>query len=163
VAHRDRRVAIDVRLVWCDAIAFEHLLDLAAIAGGIEAHMRLFERALALYRGDFLGSEESAPWMVAARERLRTRFVQASAARGAWLSAAGRWQEARSCYERALRIDEAAEDLCLGLMTCLAALRQPVEGVVAYRRFERCLAAAQGATPASATRALYRRLLAANL
>lgn len=159
VGYHERRIALDPRHVWCDALAFERLLDQAAAASGEEESLRLSERALALYQGDFLADEDAQPWMTPVRERLRARFVRACAAQGQRLAAAQRWREASACFQRGLEVDALAEDLCLGLMTCLRALRQPVDGVVAYRRFEQSLAAVKGGAPASATQALYQRLL----
>lgn len=159
VVYHERRISLDSRHVWCDALAFERLLDQAAAARGDDESLRLFGRALALYHGDFLGDEEPQPWVTPVRERLRARFVHACAVHGQRLAAVKRWREATVCFQRGLEVDALAEDLCLGLMTCLCALRQPVDGVVAYRRFERSLAAVNGGAPASATQALYQRLL----
>jgi LuxR family transcriptional regulator, maltose regulon positive regulatory protein len=159
LAYHDRRIAFDPRVVWCDAAAFEASLDRAADASTELERVRHYQRAMSLYAGDFLEHEESRDWCAAARARLRARFLRACSSLGKRLCAAGRWDDARACYQRGLEMDDAAEDLCLGLMRALAALRQPVDGVTAFRRLERSLAKGAGAQPALATRALYRRLL----
>ena len=146
--YQDRTLALGDGVVWCDALAFEAALDGAD-----------YERAIALYAGDFLLYEDAAPWMLAARLRLRARFVHACAVLGRRYSDAARWEDARACYQRGLEVDELAEDLCLGLMRAVAALKRPVDGVAAFRRLERSLAQGPGVQPALATRALYKRLL----
>lgn len=159
LVHHDRRLAIDPRHVWCDAPAFERLLEHASQTCREEERLRLTERALSLYGGDFLAHEDATPWITAARERLRVRFVRAIALHAYRLADGGRWQEARAWYERGLEIDGLAEELCLGLMTCLAALRLPVDAIAAYRRFERSLSVRPGLAPAGTTQTLYRQLL----
>lgn len=159
LAYHDRRLAFDPAVVWCDALALEACLDRAEIAGKEVDRMRHYQRAMSLYSGDFLAHEEPHPWLVTARERLRARLLRGCSALGRLLCAAGRWEEARACYQHGLGVDDLAEDLCLGLMRALAALRQPVDGVAAFRRLERLLADGPGVQPALATRALYKRLL----
>ena len=158
VIHSDRHIAIDLRTVWCDALSFERMLDLAAGSGRDAERTRLTARALALYRGDFLAGESREDWIVAARERLRARYVLACTAQGERFAAVGHWEEARACFQRGLEADELAEDPCLGLMACYAAMRQPVAGLAVYRRFAHALAHRSGAEPAPAARALYDRL-----
>lgn len=161
LAYHDRRLAFDGKVVWCDAVAFEACLDRAENAATNADRMRHYQRAMSLYAGEFLEHEEPYGWSIAARARLRARFLRGCSALGRRLCAAGRWEEARACYQRGLEVDEVAEDLCLGLMRALAALRQPVDGIAAFRRLERSLAGGGGGgvRPALATRALYKRLL----
>jgi DNA-binding SARP family transcriptional activator len=85
VIHRERHVAIDSRLVWCDAVSFERTLDLAARSDRDEERARLLRRALALYGGDFLPGEARADWIVSVRARLRTRCEEARTALAASL------------------------------------------------------------------------------
>ena len=160
VSHRAHQIAVDSRRVWCDAIAFEWLLDQAAAAHAGDERHRLVERAVALYGGDLEMDEEREAWALEARERLRARFVGISAAQGARLAADGHWAEARAWYARGLERNAGAEELCLGLMNCGLALGHAAEGIAAYRQLERALARQSRAQPAAATRALYQDLLA---
>jgi LuxR family transcriptional regulator, maltose regulon positive regulatory protein len=159
VSHRDGAIALDARHVWCDAVAFERMLDQSARSARESERLRLTARAMALYRGDFLAGEGRHDWVTSARERLRERFVLACAAQGERFAAAARWDEARACFQRGLEVDEAAEDLCLGLMTAYAALGQPLTAATVFRRFALALAHRSGARPASPTRALHQELL----
>jgi LuxR family maltose regulon positive regulatory protein len=77
VIHRERHIAIDPRHVWCDAVSFERMLDLAARSDRNEERARLTRRALALYRGDFLPGEAREDWIVSVRARLRERYERA--------------------------------------------------------------------------------------
>ena len=159
LVYHDRRLALNQEAVWCDVLAFEAALDQAESAPRDAVRIRHYQRAMGLYSGNFLQHEEPSEWVLAARARLRARFVHGCAMLGRRLSDDGRWEEARACFQRGIEVDELAEDLCLGLMRALAALRQPVDGVAAFRRLERSLAQGPGVQPALATRTLYKRLL----
>ena len=159
VAHHERRIALDPRHVRCDAFVFERLLDQSAMAANDADRHRLAREALAAYRGDFLAGEDAQSWIIPVRERLRSRFITACAAQGALLAAAGRAEEARSFYQRGLEADDAVDELCLGVMRCSLALRQPAPGIAAYRGLERALARRPGGRPAAAIRTLYEELL----
>lgn len=154
IAHKGRRLALATRVVWCDSLAFEELLDRAAAARSADERERLTAEALALYRGDLVVDEDRERWAIAARERLRQRFLLACARQGARLAAARRWEEAVASYGRGLEVDPCAEELCLGVMRGTVALGRPEEGIAAYRR----RAAACGAGPAPAVEALYREI-----
>jgi DNA-binding SARP family transcriptional activator len=158
VVHRDRRLALDARRVWSDAAAFELLLESSALAGEEPERMRTAQRALDLYRGDFLADEEDAPWTIGVRQRLRARFVTACASQAARLAAAGRLRDARAFYARGLGIDPTVDELCLGMMRCSQALGEPSVGIAAFRELERALLARRS-RPAAAIEALYAELL----
>ena len=160
VTHRAHRIAVDSRRVWCDAIAFEWLLDQSSAAGERDERHRLVERAVALYVDDLSVDEDREAWALEARDRLRARFVGVSAAQGAHLAAEGRWDEAHAWYARGLERDERAEELCLGLMNCCRAFGRPADGIAAYRRLEQALGRHAGTRPAVAIQTLYQDLLA---
>lgn len=160
VAHHERRLAIDSRRVWCDAAAFETMLDRAAASASDDERDRLARGALAIYRGDLEVDEDREPWALAPRRRLRERFLTASAAQGARFAAAACWDEARESFARGLEKDELAEELCLGLMHAYLALGRPEQGVAAYRGLERALESQRGTRPHAALEGLYRELLA---
>jgi LuxR family transcriptional regulator, maltose regulon positive regulatory protein len=82
IVHRQGRIAIDTRHVWCDAAAFDAMLDRSARCTRAGRRRAIAARALALYRGDFLAGEPRAPWVGLIRARLRARYVAASAAQG---------------------------------------------------------------------------------
>ena len=130
-------VALDQALVWCDAVAFELLLD-----GGKE------EEALALYRGDLLegfhlsGCLEFERWLERERARLRTAAVQAALVHSATLEGQGDLSEAAYWTRRACGwapYDEGTlRSLCQRLVRCgdrNGAVRE-YEGFVARLRAE---------------------------
>lgn len=156
--HRERHVAIDTQLLWCDTIACEQLLDLAARCKRDAQRMQLTASALAIYGGEFLAGEPGDGWIGPIRERLRARYVASCAALAEQLAAGRRWDEARLLFQRGLEADELSENLCLGLMACYRAMRRPLAGRDAYQRFALALKARSGAEPAPALQALYQQL-----
>lgn len=116
-------VALNPALVWCDAVAFETLLDrleqrLAATSEPLAAAdlAALAQRLLALYRHRLLGSENLEGTMRLARERLALAFYRAVIDWGAALEAGGQWQTAITLYERALPRETLAEPIYRALM-----------------------------------------------
>ena len=157
------RVSLDARHVWLDIWAFEGLLDEAESAerrGEAGRAATLTERALALYGGPFLHGERQAPWAVAARERLRSKFLRHTAGLASHWAAASQWSQAAECYERGLEADDLAEELYRGLMECHRALGRRAEALAVYQRCRRALAAGLGVQPSPATEALHRALRA---
>ncbi|HUP98116.1 MAG TPA: BTAD domain-containing putative transcriptional regulator [Usitatibacter sp.] len=101
IVHRDGRIGLDPRHVWCDAAAFDEMLDESARCDREPHRLDLTARALALYHGDFLSGEPREPWLAPVRARLRERFVLACTAQAERLAAAARWDEARACLDLA--------------------------------------------------------------
>jgi DNA-binding SARP family transcriptional activator len=79
IVHREGRIAIDTRHVWCDAAAFDAMLDRSAHCLLERRRFALAARALELYRGDFLAGETRAAWAGPIRARLRGRYARALA------------------------------------------------------------------------------------
>jgi hypothetical protein len=73
IVYQGRSIGLNPQCVSSDVAAFERRLEVASAAKGGAEHGALKAAALALYRGDLLPEEETAPWVIPIRDRLRAR------------------------------------------------------------------------------------------
>jgi len=157
---KEGRLSLSDRYCWVDSWAFERIVDDALDpsngrgADGGNRYERLLEKALALYRGQFLADEPEEPYLVSMRERLRSRFLRAVEALGKRCEGAGRWEEAAACYLRGLDADDLAEELYRRIMACRIRQGRKAEALVVYRRCLRMLVGVLGVEPSPETVAL---------
>jgi LuxR family maltose regulon positive regulatory protein len=153
----DGRLAFHRDLVWSDAAAFERAAqDIEKGRDAIEADVAA-ARLIALYGGALLDGEEAA-WAVAARERLRAKFVSAAGACGKLLEENRAWRDAIQLYERALAQDNLVEPFYRGLMRAHLELGEKAEGLRAYRRCRELLSIVLSIRPAEETESIYQSL-----
>ena len=158
---REGRLQLDPRYCWVDVFAFESLLaqvdavpvDGAARPDGKRAQ-RIVEQAISLYKGPFLAGEVSSPRIMAARERLRSKFLRAVGFLGRSLERDGQWTEAIACYRRGLEVDDLAEGFYQRLMICHGRLGQTAEAVGVYDRCRKTLTGVLGIPPSAETEAI---------
>ncbi len=160
----DGRLALDGRVVWCDAQAFETLRlrlhgELAGMSA-IETVVPLVERLAALHRGPLFGSGTAAPWMLAPRERLAMAWERAVQEAGAWLESRSEWRVAIALYERGVAQQMLAEPIYRGLMRCHLALGERAEALIVYRRCRDLLSRVLGVLPSAETNRIHERLVA---
>jgi DNA-binding SARP family transcriptional activator len=136
--------------VWVDAQALE---DLFSQTVPIDVNA-----LLALYRGNFLAEDETEPWSVMTRERLRSRFIHALGIATAALEQQGEYQLAIECYLRGIDCDPVIEAFYQGLMRCYASTGRRAEAVAAYRRLKHILSVALSLKPSAATERLHQSL-----
>lgn len=132
--------------VWVDAREFDRAVDAGRYA-----------EALELPRGELLDGLDD-DWAIFARERHRTRVVDALERLAADAEAAGRIDEAITLTERQVSRDPLAEDVCRRLIARLAAADNRAAAVRAYRAHSQRLHHQLGIAPSAATRALVDRL-----
>jgi two-component SAPR family response regulator len=162
---REGRLALDTRYCWVDVFAFESLLaqvdaapvDGAALPDGKRAR-RIAEQAMSLYKGPFLAGEATSPRIMAARERLRSKFLRAVGFLGRSLEREGKWTEAIACYLRGLEVDDLAEGFYRRLMFCHGRIGQAAEAAAVYNRCHKTLAGVLGIPPSPETEALRKSL-----
>ena len=159
---REGRVSLDDRLCWIDAWAFEQLLE-EVEGGDPEAAFPLLEKAIGLYRGFFLGREMEEPWLLAAGERLRSKFLRGVEKLGSFWSKGGEWEKAREYYRKGLEVDGLAEEFCRGAMVCCRNLYLKAEGLSLYKSFEKRLKRDLGIEPAARTKAIRDSLMVESL
>ena len=157
VVLRGGRVHLAPELCWVDVWAFERLLgqaDAARRGGRLDEARALDERALRLYRGDFLAPDGHAAWALSVRERLRRVFLRRLAVVGREWEAAGERERAVEWYERGLQVDDLAEELYQRLIAGYQQLGRHAEATVTYERCRRRLHDVLGVAPSAETERL---------
>jgi len=144
----DNRLSLDPRYCWVDVWAFERLLGEAAHDGTSA------EKAMALYKGRFLGQDAEA-WAMALRERLHDTYLRSLSDLGYRLEEAGEWGKAAGVYQRGLGVDPLMEEYYQRLMVCHQRHGHRAEAISVYKRCREVLNASLGIAPSSETEAIY--------
>ncbi|MCB0007882.1 MAG: tetratricopeptide repeat protein, partial [Anaerolineales bacterium] len=118
-----------------------------------------YERAIALYEGDFLVGFPYEPWAEQERLRLRNRFLRAAERLAEGYLGQGQWRAAQELADRMLQVDPCWEPAYRALMAALANLGNHGELLRTYQRCRETLARELAVAPAPATEALYQTLL----
>lgn len=166
VAMQDGRLTLDARYCWVDTWALERLI------GQIEQELRdapgraddvtvarLSAKVLALYQGQFLGKENSHPWALTLRERLRSKYLRHVTDMGHLLEQQQRWEEAVVYYQKGLEVDDLAEQFYQSLMVCYRQLGRRSEALAVYRRCRSTLSIVLGIEPAFVTETIRQSVL----
>jgi len=117
-----------------------------------------YEKAIELYRGDFLVEDLYEEWTAIERERLVTAYTDMLKRLAVYYMRNGRCHESiRACY-RILEKDRCDEDTHRLLMECFVRLGQRARALRQYRLCEQALGNEYDATPSPETRAFYTSL-----
>jgi DNA-binding SARP family transcriptional activator len=117
------------------------------------------DRAIALYRGDYLADELDASWAAALRETLRERFLAALHDLAELRIAAGEYEIAIDLAGRGLEHDRLREPLYRVLMRAQAHAGDVAGALRSYERYRRILDEELGAAPSSQTQTLHAAIL----
>jgi DNA-binding SARP family transcriptional activator len=118
-----------------------------------------YERAVELYRGDYLIEDLYEDWTMVERERLANAYVDILDRLAAHYMERGQLRESiRACY-RVLEKDRCHEDSYRLLMRCYARLGMRGRALRQYRLCEKILGQEYGTAPSAETTALYESLL----
>jgi len=158
-------LSIDQRYCWADIWTFERLagrVDTLRAAhppdAAPEEMVRLTDRALSLYSGNFLAEDSGFPWALSTRERLRSKFVRLVVNAGYYWEKSGVWHKAAEYYQKGLEIDDLGEEFYQRLLVCYHHLGKRGEALTLYNRC-RTVLARQCITPTARTRAAYEAVI----
>ena len=177
VMYQDGRLAIDPRFCWVDAWLFERLFG--QIEDGMkgltkmkhmnigedgkrarmEEVMRLSDKAIGIYKGHFLPADAEYSWAISCHERLRSKFLRLVIRSGEYLKQAEQWEKAVEHYQRALEVDNLAEECYRKLLHCYKVLGRQAEAEKLYSRCCKTLSTVLGIEPSSEMSALYRSVI----
>jgi pentatricopeptide repeat protein len=156
------KLSLNSTLVWTDVGAFERLADRCARTVRQNPLPReaaaLSEQLLSLYGGELLKGEMDAPWLIAARDRVRSKFIRTLKLLGGYWEERQVWHQVVNIYERALEIDSLAEDIYRRLMRCYVRAGQPAEALRVYNRCRELLSRVLGIEPSAETETLFQSI-----
>lgn len=118
-----------------------------------------YERAVELYRGDYLLEDLYEDWTMVERERLANAYLDMLDRLAANYMETERLRESIGACYRALERDRCHEDSHRLLMRCYTRMGQRGRALRQYRLCERVLVQEYGTSPSPETRSLYRSLL----
>ncbi len=156
-------VTLEQRHFWSDVLAFDKLMDRATALWGqdqdtAQEAAEFTRRALAIYRGPFLSGENTYPFTLTSRNRLRARFLKGVQKLGRFHEANGELEKAAACYSRALEVEEINEGICRCLMGCHLQLGQRDKALAVYEQCRQALQQSHGKDPSPKTEALRKML-----
>jgi two-component SAPR family response regulator len=160
LALSEGKLSLDPDRCWVDVWAFDELVSRIDRAAGPSAnaddvhHAELVKELLRLYAGHFIEKESQEPWAVAARDRLRAKFVRAVTTLGACLEQRKEWDQAAALYSRALELDNLTEGLYRRLMIVYRELGETAEALQVYRRCRDMLSIVLSTSPSPDTEAV---------
>jgi LuxR family transcriptional regulator, maltose regulon positive regulatory protein len=156
------KLSLNGALAWTDVAAFERLADQCSRRLKQDSETTematLSDSLLSLYGGELLKGETDAPWLIAARDRVRNKFLRTLKLLGAYWEGQENWGQARNLYERVLEIDNVAEDIYRGLMRCYLRTGEPAEALKVYQRCRRMLSLVLDMAPSPETEILLRNI-----
>lgn len=146
---------------WVDAEEFARCEEQgrrAQRAGQLEAAIALYEKAIALYRGEYLEEDRYEEWAVHLRERWRERYIELLSELADVLARCGRYREALHTIRRAIEKSPLQEPLYRQWMVYAYCAGEPAEARRAYLRCREVLERELGERPSSQTEEIYRQL-----
>ena len=156
----ERYVSVDAWTFVAEAEALNARLQSSANPAESEEIAIRCERLFDLYKGPFLPQDLKTPWVMQMRDSLQSKFFRAIKLTGAYWQATQHWDRAALLYERALELDNLAEEIHRELMRCYLARRESAGAVRVFRRCRELLSVVMGVKPSEATETLYRQALA---
>src|SRR5215213_954463 len=148
--------------VWTDVGEFDECYEKGRRlekGGDVQATAVEYERAIELYRGDYLIEDLYDDWTMVERERLSNAYMDMLGRLAVHYMETGQYQESiRGCY-RVLEKERCHEDSYRLLMRCYARLGLRGRALEQYKICEKILEQEYGTTPSSETQSLYVSIL----
>jgi ATP/maltotriose-dependent transcriptional regulator MalT/DNA-binding SARP family transcriptional activator len=143
---------------WWDVAEFERILALATRSDRLETKVEHLERAVELYRGDFL-DEVYSDWCAPRREELRSQFLEALLELGQLWAQLGDHERALDSFLQVLRRDPLHERTYRELIVLYASRGNRTAAIQTYQQCVQVLRSELGVPPMAETIALYERFL----
>jgi DNA-binding SARP family transcriptional activator len=118
-----------------------------------------YDKAFALYQGDFLPDDIYQDWAAPLRDSLRDRCFRALETAAALAEKSGDSGRALQCHEKLFHLDTCNEQSCCWLMLRYQSDGKRSDAIRAYERCERALANVMDMEPAEETKKVYRSII----
>jgi LuxR family transcriptional regulator, maltose regulon positive regulatory protein len=167
---KEGRLTLNMQSCWVDAFALEQVLSEAEglwepfsrcqadprrlSRDAATQAIQLTRKAITLYQGHFLEVEPEQTWLLSPQERLRSKYIRGITTLASHWEAALEPEMAIECYEKALEVDDLAEECYQHLMLCHQQLGRRAKAIAVYGRCRSVLGARLGMEPSARTEAL---------
>lgn len=158
---KDGKLSLDSRYCWVDTWVLDSVLKRTEAdlrSGKIEEALKDIDKALSLYRGDFLAGDSDMLWTVQARDRLKNRILKVIDYASHRLISGSKAEKAAEYLRLGLAIDDCDEGLCQKLFEIHGDAGRRREAFEVYERLKKALATKLGVEPSPATKALFKKL-----
>ncbi len=157
---------LDEKHCWTDLKAIARAMEQAEgewkraahMGGGSETALDRTEKAIALYKGEFLPAEPGQAWAMTVREKIKNRLLRLITNAGKYFMQTGQWEMAAQKFESALEMDNLIEELYQDLMLCEINLGRRAQAARTYERCRSALSGILGLKPSPATEDIYKSL-----
>ena len=159
------QLSINANLCWVDSWAFERLLSQAELQSEKKDEkcrvnaIRCAEKAIDLYKGDFLPQNNMEYSCVHMREHLKSRFLRGVTLLGRNLEKTGEHDKAVVRYLQALEVDPIVEEFYQRLMIYYQRLGLKSDAMSVYKRCQKNFRNILNVEPSAQTKAIYKNLV----
>lgn len=158
---QEGKLSLNPKICWCDVWVFERMAErvissLQAPVHAADVVKSASARALHLFNGAFLATEEDSAWLLPARDHALSRFQRLIAGLGRHHEQTGNWEAAGDLYRRGLEQDNLNEFFYRRLIFCLQKQNRHTEALCVYRRCRELLSIVLGVAPSAETESLIR-------
>jgi DNA-binding SARP family transcriptional activator len=161
VLFHDGKLTLNENYFWVDIWAFDRALGAVnncSKNAGLESSrpelLPLANDALALYKGQFMGDEDTA-WAINARDQWKSRFVRFACDTAEVLKHNQQSEEAITFLQACLDVEDLAEGIYRQLMLYYQQLGRKAEGIEIFTRCRNTLSTRLGVEPSAETRRIY--------
>ncbi|HIN82355.1 MAG TPA: hypothetical protein EYN01_05435 [Chromatiales bacterium] len=160
----DSHVSLSRLICWSDVRQFEIILSQADAEKGSQTLLPIacvnhVERALQMYKGNFLGQDRQAAWALPIQERLRSKFLRHVTGLGRYWEHNRNWEQAIEVYQTGLETDQLIEQFYQRLIICYHQLGLRTEALSTYQQCSEVLSTILGLSPSAETNRLHDQLL----
>jgi two-component SAPR family response regulator len=159
---RDNVVSIDTERCQVDVDLFLALFkkgEELEKAGDIREAVSNYNKAIEMYKGDFLADELYIPWADKKREELRGKYIELLNRSANLNDRQGALKKAIECYKKAIQADPLLEESYQKLMTLYSARGMYNEAIRTYEACKKAVKAELKTKPDPMTTALYNKIL----
>ncbi|MBF0466922.1 MAG: hypothetical protein HQK94_17785, partial [Nitrospirae bacterium] len=119
----------------------------------------LYEKAVNLYKGDFLSGQQDSTWSASLRENIKDEFILLCYKAGEFYESIKEWDKGIECYKTVSGIDNLREDSYRRMMSCNIKAGLNGEALAVYNRCNNMLHLAHSAGPSREMEALRHRVM----
>ena len=155
------RLSMNRQLCWIDAWAVDTLMDQIVSSSGapdVDAVVASSALLLQAYHGQFLFQQSTLPSVIAAQDKLQSKFRRTVLKLGKMLEEHKAWEKAVEIYNRTLELDNLSEETYQCLIRCQIQRGNYAEAMNAFRRCRDMFSIVLGVAPSKETLALVSRL-----